>query len=105
MVLPLCLKKKQEDKMASVSSQVRPLNIRVVISGEVHVVTRYFDKISNPKTWQPPNDVRVVLIKFWNEEIRELVLWDRKVKDKFIRSLAKEVVFSRIEAAVDRNCD
>ena len=69
------------------------------------VLTRYFNKVSNSKTWQPPNDVHVILIQFWNEEIRELVLWDRNVKDKFIRSLAKELVFSRIEAAVDTNCN
>ena len=69
------------------------------------VLTRYFNKVSNSKTSQPPNDVHVILIQFWNEEIRELVLWDRNVKDKFIRSLAKELVFSRIEAAVDTNCN
>ena len=69
------------------------------------VLTRYFNKVSSSKTSQPPNDVHVILIQFWNEEIRELVLWDRNVKDKFIRSLAKELVFSRIEAAVDTNCN
>ena len=69
------------------------------------VLTRYFNEVSNSKTSQPPNDVHVILIQFWNEEIRELVLWDRNVKDKFIRSLAKELVFSRIEAAVDTNCN
>ena len=51
------------------------------------VLTRYLDKFSRSKISEKKQNVHVILIKFWSEDVRRLVLQGRKMTDKFIKSL------------------
>lgn len=56
------------------------------------VLTRYLDKFSRSKISEKKQNVHVILIKFWSEDVRRLVLQGRKMTDKFIKSLHNDTL-------------
>ena len=66
-------------------------------------LTRYFRNFLRSKNSGTKQNVHVILVSFWDTDVRRLFFWDRKVKTLFINSLGNDTRFSRI-AATD-NCD
>jgi len=56
------------------------------------VLTRYLNKFSRSKISEKKQNVHVILIKFWSEDVRRLVLQGRKMTDKFIKSLHNDTL-------------